>query len=91
MLKQTTKGRGKGVVNTWCTAVCVNLAIFVWSTNEECACSKFKSLCCVDNFLFCTHALFTFGDSNFARLTQTAVRASRTNTLALNAHAQGYR
>ena len=51
----------------------MNLAIFVWSTNEECACSKFKSLCCVDNFLFCTHALFTVGDSNFARLTQTAV------------------
>ena len=57
-----------------CTAVCVNLAIFVWSTNEVCACSKFKCLCCVDEILLCTHALFTVGDSNFARLTQTAVQ-----------------
>ena len=30
-------------------------------------------ICCVDKILFCTHALFTVGDSNFARLTQTAV------------------
>ena len=55
------------------TAVCVNLAMFVWSTNEVCACSKFKSLCCVDEILFRTHAMFMVGNSNYARLTQTAV------------------
>ena len=55
------------------TAVCVNLAMFVWSTNEVCACSKFKSLCCVDEILFRTHAMFMVSNSNYARLTQTAV------------------
>ena len=52
-----------------CTAVCVNLAIFVWSTNEVCACSEFKSLCCVDKNLFCTHALFMVGDTELNLIT----------------------
>ena len=61
----------------------VNLAIFVLSTNEDAQNSN--SLCCVDENLFCTHALFTVGDSKFARLTQTAVsfhfRANRTESV----------
>ena len=48
------------------------IQLFVWSTNEVCACSKIQILlCCMDDLLF-THALFTVGDSNFARSTQTS-------------------
>ena len=71
------------------TVVCVNLALFVWSTNKMCAiCSKFKSAyaacvpVCVDEILFCTHVLFPVGDS---RLTQTAIASQLYSLLLRNA------
>ena len=71
------------------TAVCVNLAIFVWSTNEVCACSKFKSLCrCGRNFVSYACVIlgwrFKFCKDDANRCTVcTARRTNRTT----NAHA----
>ena len=68
--------KGAGVFQHSNTAVLGNLAIFCGRQTKCAHASKYKAYAAPLNFSICTHASFTVGDFNFARLTKTAVYQS---------------